>query len=73
MVLAKQVIVAKTRQIRSNWCMVKCADGDCMIHVDNMPRYKDIDFKNLTCDEAEKAMRAADRNWKKKHKDENRT
>lgn len=67
--LAKQAIVAKTRKIRSNWCMVKCVDGDYLIHVDVLPRYKDIDFKNLTCDEAERAIKKADKVWRYRNRD----
>lgn len=67
--LAKQAIVAKTRKVRSNWCMVKCADGDYFIHVRVLPRYKDIDFKNLTCDEAEKAIKKANKAWRYRNRD----
>lgn len=67
--LAKQAIVAKTRKIRSNWCMVKCADGDYFIHVRVLPRYKDIDFAKLTCDEAAKAIKKANKAWRYRNRD----
>lgn len=56
----KTVVVAKTRKLNSKWCYVKTLDGNFFIHVDNMPRYKKIDFAHLTCDAAEKEMMEAD-------------
>ena len=67
--LAKQAIVAKTREIRSNWCMVKCADGDYFIHVRVLPRYKDIDFSKLTCDEAARAIKKANKAWRYRNRE----
>ena len=67
--LAKQAIVAKTRKIRSNWCMVKCADGDYFIHVRVLPRYKDIEFAKLTCHEAAKAIKKANKAWRYRNRE----
>ena len=66
---AKQAIVVKTRKIHSNWCMVRCIDGNYMIHVNVLPRYKDIDFNKLTCDEAEKAIKKANKAWRYRNRD----
>ena len=62
-ILAKQAIVAKTRRVKSSWCMVKCVDGDFLIHVDMLPRYKDIKFAELTCDEAEHLIDEIDKQY----------
>ena len=67
--LAKQAIVAKTRKIRSNYSYVRCKDGNYLIHVNVLPRYKDIDFKNLTCDEAEKAIKKANKAWRYRNRE----
>lgn len=68
--LAKQNIVAKTRKIHSSHFMRNCIDGYLMIHVDLANRYDGIDFKNMTVDEAEKAMAHADKLWKEIHGEE---
>lgn len=67
--IAKQSIVAKTRKIRSSYSYVRCKDGNYLIHVHVLPRYKDIDFKNLTCDEAEKAIKKANKAWRYRNRD----
>ena len=67
--IAKQSIVAKTRKIHSNYSYVRCKDGNYFIHVNVLPRYKDIDFKNLTCDEAEKAIKKANKAWRYRNRD----
>ena len=67
--IAKQSIVAKTRKIHSNYSYVRCKDGNYLIHVNVLPRYKDIDFKNLTCDEAEKAIKKANKAWRDRNRE----
>lgn len=59
--IKKHVFVAKPRKLHSKWCYVKTLDGNFLIHVDNMPMYKNIDFAHLTCDDAEKEMLEIDK------------